>query len=69
MKAGAKISRRAFAKSMALAPLLSRPAEYRRFRDELTRAVIHQLTSHPSINHPTYFLTSSFTPDGKHVIL
>ena len=68
MKAGAKISRRAFAKSMALAPLLSRPTEYRRFRDELTRAVIHQLTSHPSINHPTYFLTSSFTPDGKHVI-
>jgi len=53
---------------MALAPLLSRPTEYRRFRDKLTQAVIHQLTSHPSINHPTYFLTSSFTPDGKHVI-
>ena len=38
--------------------------EYRRFRDPETGAVIHQITGHPSINHPTYFLNQSFTPDG-----
>src|SRR5262249_20696929 len=43
-------------------------SEYRRFRDQATGATVHQLTSHPSINHPAYFLTSSFTPDGKYVI-
>ncbi len=67
-----KLTRRAFAGSMVLVPLLRSRAgyssEYRRFRDEVTGAVIHQLTSHPSINHPTYFLTSSFTHDGKYVI-
>ncbi len=26
------------------------------------------MTSHPSINHPTYFLQSSFTPDGRELI-
>jgi hypothetical protein len=31
-------------------------------------ACIHQLTAHPSINHPTYFLQSSFTPDGRALI-
>ena len=57
---------------MAAAPFsrISRASgsEYRRFRDPNTGATVHQLTSHPSINHPAYFLTSSFTPDGKYVI-
>ncbi len=47
---------------------LSSMPEYRKFRDRDTGAVIHQLTDHPSINHPTYFLNSSFTPDGRVVI-
>jgi hypothetical protein len=38
------------------------------FRDRATGARVVQLTSHPSINHPTYFLQSSFTPDGAAVI-
>ncbi len=42
--------------------------EYKKFGDEATGAVIHQLTSHPSINHQPYFLNSSFTPDGRLVI-
>ena len=42
--------------------------EYRRFRDPDTGAVIHQLTNHPSINHHTYFLNPSFTPDGRTLI-
>lgn len=42
--------------------------ESKRFNDEQTGASIIQLTSHPSINHNLYFLTSSFTPDQKHVI-
>ncbi len=33
--------------------------------DRVTGARVHQITSHASINHPTYFLESSFTPDGK----
>lgn len=83
MKDEARLSRRALLAGVVAAPLLCavrsaglvRPAkgatnpEYRRLRDDETGAVIHQLTSHPSINHPTYFLTSSFTPDGRHVIL
>lgn len=40
-------------------------AEYRRFRDAETGAIVHQITDHPSINHHTYFLNSSFTPDGS----
>src|SRR5690606_23506870 len=32
-------------------------------RDERTGAVVGQITNHPSINHPSYFLTSSFTRD------
>jgi oligogalacturonide lyase len=34
------------------------------YTDRVTGAKIRQLTDHPSINHPTYFLQSSFTPDG-----
>ena len=40
------------------------PSEHATFLDSATGARIHQLTAHPSINHPTYFLQSSFTPDG-----
>ena len=29
---------------------------------------ILQVTNHPSINHPTYFLQSSFLPDGSGMI-
>ncbi|MGH9661554.1 MAG: TolB family protein, partial [Bryobacteraceae bacterium] len=42
--------------------------EHATFLDPATGARIHQLTSHPSINHPTYFLQSSFTPDGARVV-
>ena len=37
-------------------------------RDSQTGATVHQLTNHPSVNHPTYFLQSSFTPDQKSLI-
>ena len=37
-------------------------------QDSQTGATVHQLTNHPSINHPTYFLQSSFTPDQKSLI-
>ncbi len=40
-------------------------SEYRKFLDPETGAVVHQLTDHPSISHPGYFLNSSFTPDGR----
>ncbi len=43
-------------------------SEYSSFLDRATGARVHQITSHPSINHPTYFLQSSFTPDGRAVI-
>lgn len=42
--------------------------EHSTFADPLTGATVHQITRHPSINHPTYFLQSSFTPDGSHVL-
>lgn len=42
------------------------PSELREFRDAATNARVLQLTSHAaSINHATYFLQSSFTPDGE----
>ena len=37
-------------------------------RDPKTGAVVHQITSHPSINHPSYFLHSSFTPDQRAIL-
>ena len=43
-------------------------SEHTSFRDGATGALIHQITNHPSINHPTYFLQSSFTPDHRHVL-
>ena len=39
------------------------PSEHSLTRDEETGAAVHQITNHPSINHPAYFLTSSFTRD------
>lgn len=42
--------------------------ELRVHSDRATGARITQLTGHPSINHPTYFLQSSFTPDGSALI-
>jgi hypothetical protein len=44
------------------------PSEWSTFSDRETGAHIHQLTAHPSINHATYFLQSSFTPDGQALI-
>lgn len=47
---------------------MTSPSEHSTCRDRVTGALIHQVTSHPSINHPTYFLQSSFTPDGRTLI-
>ena len=44
------------------------PSEHSVFEDEQTGTRIHQLTNHPSINHPTYFLNSSFTADQRTLI-
>lgn len=41
------------------------PAEWSHFRDPETGAAIIQLTSAPSINHPSYFLQSSFLPGDR----
>lgn len=38
------------------------------YRDRVTGTLVHQMTSDHSINHPAYFLQSSFTPDGKRVL-
>ena len=40
----------------------------RTYHDPITGARIHQMTDHPSINHATYFLQSSFTPDNHTLI-
>jgi hypothetical protein len=37
-------------------------------RDRATAVPIHQMTNQPCINHATYFLQSSFTPDGQALI-
>jgi oligogalacturonide lyase len=44
------------------------PSEHSSFRDRATGALIHRMTAHDSINHATYFLQSSFTPDGRSLI-
>lgn len=41
------------------------PSEHTIHRDRATGAVIHQMTSYPAVQHATYFLHSSFTPDGR----
>jgi len=44
------------------------PSEHSVHTDEQTGARVHQLTAHPSVNHPTYFLHSSFTDDQKALV-
>jgi hypothetical protein len=41
------------------------PAEWSERRDEATGTRVVQLTSHVSINHPSYFLQSSFLPGDR----
>jgi len=43
-------------------------SEHSSFVDAETGARVHQVTSDPSINHPPYFLNSSFTPDQSRLI-
>jgi hypothetical protein len=43
-------------------------SEHSLHTDEATGARVHQVTNHPSINHPTYFLHSSFTPDQRELV-
>ncbi len=44
------------------------PSEHLAGRDRATGVLVHQMTQHPSINHPAHFLQSSFTPDGAALI-
>jgi len=44
------------------------PSELTVLKDRSTGATIYQLTNHPSINHATYFLQPSFTPDDRTVL-
>ncbi len=44
------------------------PSEHSVHIDRATGARVHQLTNQPCINHATYFLQSSFTPDGASMI-
>src|ERR1700686_1838643 len=44
------------------------PPEHSVSSDPDTGARVHQMTSHASINHPAYFLQSSFFPDGRSLI-
>lgn len=41
------------------------PAEWSEHRDLMTGARVVQLTAHASISHPSYFLQSSFLPNGE----
>lgn len=43
-------------------------AEVQELRDAATGARVYRMTSHPSINHLSYFLQSSFTPDGRRLV-
>ena len=43
--------------------------EHSTYRDQITGALVHQMTGHPSVNHLTYFLQRSFTPDSKTLLL
>jgi oligogalacturonide lyase len=44
------------------------PAEMSEYRDRATGALVQQVTNHPSINHPPYFLQSAFTPGGRKLV-
>ncbi|MEY4938496.1 MAG: hypothetical protein RIQ93_231 [Verrucomicrobiota bacterium] len=45
------------------------PSEHSISRDPATGARVHQMTAHASINHATYFLQSSFTSDGRTLLI
>jgi len=45
------------------------PSEHSVHRDPATGATVHQMTSHASINHATYFLQSAFTPEGRSLLI
>ena len=44
------------------------PSEHAEFSDPDTGAVMHRLTAHASISHPTYFLQCSFSADQSRVL-
>ncbi len=44
------------------------PPERTFFTEPSTGARVYQMTCHPSINHLSYFLQSSFTPDSKRLL-
>ncbi|MBI3684498.1 MAG: PD40 domain-containing protein [Acidobacteria bacterium] len=44
------------------------PPEWESFADERTGARITRLTGFPCINHPLYYLTNSFTRDGRWMV-
>ena len=44
------------------------PSEHTTYRDPATGVPVHQMTSAPCINHATYFLQSSFSPDGRELL-
>lgn len=44
------------------------PSEHSTRLDAATGCRIHQMTSHPSISHPSYFLQRSFTPDNRTLV-
>ena len=45
------------------------PSEHSTRRDQATGAVVHQMTATASIQHATYFLQSSFSPDGQALLV
>ncbi len=45
------------------------PSEHTVYFDRVTGTRVHQLTAHPSINHATYFLQSSFTPGDRAMLV
>jgi hypothetical protein len=47
--------------------VINLPSEHSKFRDATTGAIMHQMTSADSINHPTYFLNSSFLPGNSEI--
>jgi oligogalacturonide lyase len=42
--------------------------EHSTYRDVATGRTVHQITSHPAISHPTYFLQRSFSPDNRRLL-
>lgn len=44
------------------------PSEHTSYLDRATGARVHQMTSHSSISHPSYFLQRCFTPGNTHII-